>query len=415
LSVEAAAIRDRVLVVDDDEQVRDVLGRILGREGYRCTLAAHLAEARTWLARAPFDLILCDVRLPDGSGLDLVQEVSPRHEPMAALMISALDDAALAERALQLGAYGYIVKPFAPNDVLIGVLGALRQRRVALDMRGELRASHEETIQRLCIAVEARDPDAAPQISQMSGYCWHLARQLDLPPEECELIRVASPMHDIGKIAVPDRVLLKKGPLTAAERTTMQSHAEIGYRILAGSRARLLRVASMIAWTHHERVDGSGYPRRLGGEDIPLEGRIAAVADVFVALTRDRAHRARLSEADAMLVMEDGRGRDFDPGVLDAFFDVRARLAAERTGPEVGLRPAFGDHETASVAGGGLSPRERQVLQLAADGLSPVEIAEELVISPATIKTHFHHIYSKLEARDRAGAVATGLRRGLIE
>lgn len=409
-------MQERVLVVDDDAQVRDVLARILGREGYRCTLAQDLADARAWLARGPFDLIVCDVGLADGSGLDLVEEVVPRYESMAALMVSGLDDVALADRALQLGAYGYIVKPFSANDVLIGVLGALRQHRAALDRRDELRASHEETIQRLCIAVEARDPDAASQIGQMSGYCWHLARQLDLPPEECEQIRIASPLHDVGNIAVPDSVLLKKEPLTAADGAIIQGHAEIGYRILAGSSARLLRVASTIAWTHHERFDGSGYPRGLSGAEIPLEGRIAAVADVFVALNRDRVYRPRLSQYEAMQVMEEGRGRDFDPVVIDAFTAVTARLATDRAGPEVRLRPTFSGQAAGNPASaGGLSPREQQVLQLAADGLSAVEIAEQLVISPSTIKTHFEHIYRKLGARDRTGAVATALRRQIIE
>ena len=410
---EASPVRERVLVVDDDVQICNVLARVLGREGYRCTMAHDLADARTWLARAPVDLIVCDVRLPDGSGLDLIQEVIPKYDPMAALVISALDDAALAERALQLGAYGYIVKPFSATDVLVGVLGALRQRRAELDMSGELRASSEETIQRLCIAMEARDPDAAPRISRMSGYCWHLARELDLPPEECELMRIASPMHDVGNIAVPDRVLLKQDTLTDEEREIMQTHAEVGYRILAGSRARLLRVASTIAWTHHERFDGSGYPRGLREDEIPLEGRIAAVADVFVALTRERPHRSGFPRLEAMQMLDGGRGTDFDPSVLDAFSAVSARLAADRLGPEVGLRPTLGGH--ASGGAGGLSPRERQVLQLAADGLSAAEIAEQLVISPGTIKTHFQHIYSKLDVRDRAGAVATGLRRGVIE
>lgn len=407
-------IRERVLVVDDDRQTRDVLARILGREGYRCTVAGDIAEARAWLDEAPYDLILCDVRLPDGSGLDLMAAVAPRYEQMAAIVVSGLDDVALADRAIQLGAYGYIVKPFSANDVLIAVIGALRHRRAELDARGELRAAQEETIQRLCIAVDARDPEAAPHINQMSGYCWHIGRQLKLGPEECELLRIASPMHDVGNIAVPDRVLLKPGALTATERAEMRRHAETGYRILAGSPAPMLRVASTIAWTHHERVDGSGYPRGLIGDEIPLEGRIAAVADVFVALTRDRAYRPRLARAEALEVIEAGRGGAFDPAVVDAFLAVDERLTAEQAGPEVGLPSAVG--ETAGGRGGrAISPREREVLQLAADGRSALEIAEALVVSPGTVKTHFQRIYAKLEARDRAAAVATGLRRGLID
>jgi putative two-component system response regulator len=126
-------------------------------------------------------------------------------------------------------------------------------------------------------------------------------------------------MHDVGKVALPDNVLFKPGALTAEERTLMQSHAEIGYRILAGSRAELLRLAASIAWTHHERLDGDGYPRGLRGDAIPIEGRIAAVADVFDALTRDRVYRRRFTREQAMEMIHDGRGSQFDPEVIDAF------------------------------------------------------------------------------------------------
>ena len=401
-----------MLLVDDDRQTLEILVRILEREGYRCTPAGDIAEARERLESAPYDLIVCDVRLPDGSGLDLVAAELPHHESMAAVMISGLDDGALAERSIQLGAYGYIVKPFSANEVLIAVLGALRNTRAKLDARGELRAAQEETIHRLCIAVEARDSDAAPHISQMSGYCWHIGRALDLGPEECQMLRIASPMHDVGNVAVPDRILFKSGVLTRSERAAMERHAEMGYRILAGSRAQLLRVASTIALTHHERFDGSGYPRAMAGAEIPLEGRIAAVADVFVALTRDRVHRDRLSRATALEIMVEGRGSWFDPEVLDAFLAVDERLAMAMTAPDAGLPSLTGEGPAATRL---LSRRERQVLQLAADGRPAMAIAEELFVSPGTVKTHFQRIYAKLDVRDRASAVATALRRGLID
>jgi putative two-component system response regulator len=132
------------------------------------------------------------------------------------------------------------------------------------------------------------------------------------------MLHAASPMHDVGKVGVPDRVLLKPAALTAEERAQMEEHAEIGYRILAGSRAELLQLAATIAWTHHERVDGRGYPRRLAGDEIPLEGRIAAVADVFDALTRDRVYRPRFSRAQALEMLAEGRGSQFDADVVDA-------------------------------------------------------------------------------------------------
>src|SRR3954447_11281882 len=232
--------RERVLIVDDDPSVALLLAHVLGAEGYRCVRAGSIAEARGALAGAAFDVILCDVGLPDGSGLDLVEEAIAGDEHIAAVVVSGLDEVALGERALRIGAYGYIVKPFTANDVLIGVLGALAHRRRELDARDEIREAGAETIRRLCAAVEARDTSTAAHIIGMSEFCYAIARELDLPPERCELLRAASPMHDVGKVGVPDHVLLKPGGLNAEERRLMEQHAEIGYRILAGSRAELL-------------------------------------------------------------------------------------------------------------------------------------------------------------------------------
>jgi len=319
---ETALAKERILVIDDDAHVLELLGRILGGAGYRFVLAGDAEQAYMRLAEAPFDLMLCDVQLPGDSGIELVEHVLARHAHTAAVMISGLDDVALADQALAVGAYGYLVKPFTGNDVLRSVLGALSRRRHELDVEAELRASREETIQRLCIAVEARDPDTARHIGQMSELCGRVARQLGLPAEHCELIRVASAMHDVGKVGIPDRILLKPGALTPEERAVMETHAEIGYRILVGSRSELLQLAALIAYTHHERYGGGGYPRGVAGSAIPLEGRIAAAADVYDALTRDRVYRPRLSHEQAIELLEQGRGTQFDPEVLDALLTV---------------------------------------------------------------------------------------------
>ena len=309
--------------MDDDRLARKLLGRILEREGYACSPAKDIGHGWAQLADDPFDLVLCDVRLPDGSGVDFVQEALGRHAGMAALMVSGLNDTAIAERAIAAGAYGYVVKPFTANEVLIGVYGALRHRRAGVAAEdGLLKATNEEMLQRLGAAVEARDPETAPHIRRMSEYCCATARKLGFSAEQCELIRIAAPMHDVGKIAVPDRVLLKPGPLSGQERLVMERHAEVGYRILAGSPSRLLQLAATIAWTHHEHVDGTGYPRGLSDESIPAVGRIAAVADVYDALTRDRVYRPRFQRDDALEMLHEQRGRHFDPEVLDAFLEV---------------------------------------------------------------------------------------------
>jgi diguanylate cyclase (GGDEF)-like protein len=190
----------------------------------------------------------------------------------------------------------------------------------------ELRRSHEETVRRLAVAAEFRDGPTGRHVERMSETCDLISRALGLDDELCESIRIASALHDVGKIGIPDHVLLKPGPLTDDERDQMERHAEIGYRILAGSGSELLDLAASIALTHHEHFDGTGYPRGLAGDAIPIEGRIAAVADVFDALTSDRVYRGAFTLDSAVEVMLTGRGSHFDPTVLDAFLTAKQRL-----------------------------------------------------------------------------------------
>lgn len=194
----------------------------------------------------------------------------------------------------------------------------------------ELRLAHEKTVDRLMRSLERRSAETRDHVGRMAGYCALLARELGLDAERRGLICAASRMHDIGKVGVRDSILLKPGPLTPEERRVMERHAEIGHEILAGSGSELLDLAATIALTHHEKFDGSGYPRRLAGREIPLEGRIAGVADVFDALTTDRVYRTALPLEEALRIMAGNRGAHFDPDVLDAFLgalgDVRALL-----------------------------------------------------------------------------------------
>jgi putative two-component system response regulator len=172
--------------------------------------------------------------------------------------------------------------------------------------------------------------ETGKHIDRMSRYCALLAGKVGLESARVDLIRVASPMHDVGKIAIPDSILLKPGSLTAEERRVMERHTEIGYQILSGSRAELLQLAADLAWTHHERFDGRGYPRGLSGEEIPLEGRIAAVADVFDALTTDRVYRKALPLEEAVGMMQGERAKHFDPDILDLFVDSLEDVEAIR-------------------------------------------------------------------------------------
>jgi putative two-component system response regulator len=262
-------------------------------------------------------------------------------------MVTGLDDPQLANIALEIGAYGYIIKPFEANEVLINVANALRRRRLEIENKSHrekleqtvlertsalrqairsleeaqkgLRLSREETITRLAMAAEFRDNATADHIRRMSRYCELLARRYGLDAERCDLIRIASPMHDIGKIGTPDHILLKPGAFTPDEFEIITKHTNMGYRILDGSEAELLKLAAMIALTHHEKFDGTGYPRRLAGEAIPIEGRIAAIADAFDALTTQRVYKPAFPTEQATDLMRKDRGKHFDPDLLDVF------------------------------------------------------------------------------------------------
>jgi putative two-component system response regulator len=340
---------NRILVVDDEESIRKMVVRVLSRQGFHCDTAASAEEAMGKLASDRFAMVLTDMNMPGGSGLDLIDRIQSTYPDVATVMLTGIDETKLADRALAMGAYGYLIKPTKANELLINVSNALRRRTLELENREhrerledmvkertralwsaihdleqaqqDLRSSQEETIKRLSLAAEYRDNETSRHIHRMSRYCGLLARGAGLGHERAELIRIASIMHDVGKIGIPDSILLKPGKLTDQEREVMCGHAEIGYQILSGSDSELLQVAATIAVTHHERHDGGGYPRGLKGSEIPLEGRIAAIADVFDALTTDRVYRKAFPWPRALTMMREERGKHFEPGLLDVMFD----------------------------------------------------------------------------------------------
>jgi putative two-component system response regulator len=351
--------RPSILVVDDEELIQNVLIRILERGGYEDVKVASSSHgARLVLNTQPIDLILTDMDMPGESGLDLLTYINKRRPHIATLMITGVNDQSLAERALESGVYGYIIKPFRPNDVLIGVSSALRRRTLELEYRDhrehletamKLRtedltraltklgaaekstgAARTETIRRLAIAGEFRDEETGRHVIQMSRYCEMLARAAGVDNALRDSIRDAGSLHDLGKIAIPDSILLKPSSLSAEESAVMQTHAEIGHRMLSGSESPLLDLAAEIALTHHEKIDGTGYPNGLVGDSIPLSGRIAAIADVFDALTTDRVYRAAYSVKEATEIMERDSGRHFDRKLLALFWDLAPAVLAIR-------------------------------------------------------------------------------------
>lgn len=332
----------RILVVDDEYPVRELISQIVQREGYACDAAEGVDEALELFERQPYDLVISDINMPGKTGIDLLGRLAHYQHPLAILMATAESDRKVAIHTMELGAYGYLIKPFDRNELLINVANALH--RLELEKNNlryseeleemvqerteklraaeqEIRDSRAETIYRLAKAAEFRDNETAQHTLRMGEYCAVVAARLGLGGDVCERIRQASPLHDVGKIGIPDQILLKPGRLTKEEFAIIQQHPEIGYRILDGSKSEFLIMGANIAYTHHEKWDGSGYPRGLAGEEIPLEGRIAAVCDVFDALTSDRVYKAAMSTEKALDILREGRGGHFDPACHDAFVD----------------------------------------------------------------------------------------------
>jgi putative two-component system response regulator len=355
----------KVLIVDDDEVFRRTTQRLLLSHGYSCVVAANSAEARVVLdAEEDVAIVLCDIKMPGRSGMELLGELTADFADLAVVMTTGVDEPTVAEAAFGFGAFGYMVKPFDVNELLINLAGALRRRELESMQRGLVRTLEqtiartrvlggvldgvegrsaaslldgEEMSERLSRAVSLRDEETGRHLERMSRYAVVLADAVGFDGLSSEDLRLATALHDVGKIGVPDGILLKPGSLSTSEYTAMQRHAQIGYQLLAGSTSELLRVAADIALSHHEWWDGGGYPRGLQGTEIPEESRIAAITDVFDALTSDRVYRPGMSFDEAIAIMRDLRGRQFEPRLLDAFFDSMTAIAS--------IRDAYPDHE----------------------------------------------------------------------
>jgi putative two-component system response regulator len=338
----------QLLIVDDEEPLRRWEERVVRDNGYSCDGAGDANAARERLQSDSYRLALLDVNMPGDSGIELLSEIRRDHPGVAVLMVTGEDSTELAMSAIELGAYGYLVKPIGSGELVINVANALHRRSSEVQTQRVLKrlqsavqqrsdelaqalqslelsenkvwASQAETIFRLARMVEFRDEETGQHVHRMSSYCEILARQIGYSADDAERLRLASQLHDVGKVAIPDGVLLKPGKLTAEEFEVIKGHTDAGYKMLLGSRSEVVQLGGSIAYTHHERWDGTGYPRRLRGETIPREGRIAAVADVFDALTSDRVYRAALPIKSAIKMMRDERGQHFDPELLDAFF-----------------------------------------------------------------------------------------------
>lgn len=315
----------RVLVADDDDIARDLLVNMLVRSGYEVATASNGLEALALIQQANYRLVLTDWEMPEMSGTDLCRLVRNGDFTGYVYMILVTSRNGRQEtiEGLSAGADDFVKKPFDPEELLVRVRAG--ERILSLETR-------DVTIFALARLAESRDPETGAHLERVRSYCRVLAAHLMTLPkfvdqidsEYLRLIYRTSPLHDIGKVGIPDSVLLKPGQLNDREFAIMKSHTELGAETLAAAlaefpQARFLEMARDIAATHHERFDGSGYPRGLVGEAIPLAGRIVALADVYDALTSKRVYKPAHSHEVSRSIILEGRGSHFDPDIVDAF------------------------------------------------------------------------------------------------
>lgn len=329
----------RILVVDDEPVNVILLQKLLLRAGYRDVTARTGGAAAVQAVRdGDYDLLLLDLHMPqlDGFGvMTALKELVDPSEYLPILVLTADVTRETKTRALSLGARDFVTKPFDHDEVLLRVANLVQTRALHVELKRsnetlaervrertrDLEEAQLETMHRLALAAEYRDDDTGEHAVRVGDLAARIARSLGMDEDRAATIRRAAPLHDVGKIGVSDTILLKPGRLTPEEFDLMKKHAAIGAQILSGSRSACLQAAEVIAYTHHERWDGTGY-HGLAGEDIPLEGRIVAVADVFDALTSERPYKHAWPVDEALAAIKSQAGRQFDPAVVAAFLEV---------------------------------------------------------------------------------------------
>ncbi|HUA17022.1 MAG TPA: HD domain-containing phosphohydrolase [Verrucomicrobiae bacterium] len=330
---------DRILVVDDEEAIREIVASMLGSAGYSCQQARSGIEALAVLDSGDeFELMLSDLMMADLDGIGLLERTKEKYPDMPVVMVTAVHDISVALAAIRNGAYDYLLKPFEREQLLNTVSRALENRRLKVENRnyqinleslveartnqlqealGDLERSYDITLQALGDALDLKDRETEGHSRRVTAFTMAIARAMGLAPEQVATIARGAFLHDIGKMAIPDKILNKPGKLDADETAIMREHCFKGYQIV--KRIPFLADACEIIYSHQERFDGTGYPRGLKGEEIPLGARIFSVADTLDAITSDRPYRAARSLAAARKEIDDWSGRQFDPEVVAIF------------------------------------------------------------------------------------------------
>jgi putative nucleotidyltransferase with HDIG domain len=333
---------DRILVVDDEEPIREIVASMLGTAGYACKQAASGLEALAVLTSGEeFELMLSDLMMADLDGIGLLERTKEKYPDMPVVMVTAVHDISVALAAIRNGAYDYLLKPFEREQLLNTVSRALENRRLKVENRtyqtnleslvkartdqlqaamANLERSYDITLEALGDALDLKDAETEGHSKRVTAFTIAIAKNMGLPRDQINVIARGAFLHDFGKMAIPDAILRKPGKLTKEEMEVMQEHAYLGYQML--KKIPFLAEASEIVYSHQEKFDGTGYPRGLKGEQIPLGARIFSIADTLDAMTSDRPYRPRQSDQAAREEISRWSGRQFDPEVVKVFLEM---------------------------------------------------------------------------------------------
>lgn len=339
---------EKILVVDDEEAIREVVSTLLDAQGFRCTTCSNGRLGLEAFRKDSYDLVLSDIVMPEMDGLKLLAELRLDDPDVPVIMVTAMHDISIALEAIRAGAYDYILKPFEKDQLYLSVRRALEHRRLVLENRTyqsdleqlvaertqqlsialqDLEQSYDYTLEALGGALDAKDAETEGHCQRVTAFTITIAKAMGVDKGLLRHIARGAFLHDIGKMGVPDSILRKPGPLTPREREIMRRHCDIGYSVL--ERIPFLKEAAEIVLSHQEFYDGTGYPRGLRGEQIPLGARIFAVADTLDAMISDRPYRKALSVAHARGEIKRCSGTQFDPAVVEVFLALPDTLWSE--------------------------------------------------------------------------------------